>query len=58
VVELEARWAGSPDQLMVGAMFRVTDGRIAEFTRFDAGLPAALAAGGLLEERDEVTVKA
>ena len=58
VVELEARWPGSPDHLMVGAMFRVTDGRIAEFARFDDGLAAALAAGGLVEERDEVTVKA
>jgi len=54
VVELEARWPDSPDPLMVGAMFRVTDGRVAEFARFDEGVSAALSAGGLVEARDEV----
>jgi hypothetical protein len=58
VVELAARWRGSPDDLLVGALFRVTDGRVAEFSRFDNGLGAALAAGGLVEDRDEVTVRA
>jgi hypothetical protein len=58
VVELDARWPGSPDGLLVGALFRVTEGRIAEFSRFDSGLAAALAAGGLLEDRDEVMVRA
>ncbi len=58
VVELDARWQGSPDNLLVGALFRVTEGRVAEFSRFDGGLSAALAAGGLLEDRDEVTVRA
>ena len=58
VVELDARWRGSPDHLLVGALFRVTGGRVAEFSRFDGGLSAALAAGGLREDRDEVTVRA
>ena len=58
VVELDARWPGSPDNLLVGALFRVTDGRVAEFSRFDSGLSAALAAGGMVEDRDEVTVRA
>jgi hypothetical protein len=35
-------------------LFRVTDGRVAEFSRFDSGLAPALAAGGLREDRDEV----
>jgi hypothetical protein len=58
VVELDAHWRGSPDNLLVGALFRVRDGRVAEFSRFDGGLTEALAAGGLLENRDEVTVRA
>ena len=58
VVELDAEWRDSPDNLLVGALFRVADGRVAEFSRFDSGLSAALAAGGLLEDRDEVTVRA
>ena len=35
VLELEARWAGSPESLLVGAMFRVREGRVAESERFD-----------------------
>jgi ketosteroid isomerase-like protein len=60
VVELAARWhdpaTGAPqDSFRIGSLFRVTDGRVARYERFDDGLAAALTAAGLDAARDEAT---
>src|SRR5688500_18263632 len=52
VVELDARWrdpvTGAPQQsFRIGSLFRVADGRVARYERFDDGLAPALAAAGL-----------
>jgi hypothetical protein len=59
VVELDARWTDpatgrAQDNLMIGALFGVADGRVASFERFDDGVATALAAAGMDEARDEV----
>jgi hypothetical protein len=56
VVELEARWKDSPETLTIGTLFRVTEGRVAEFERFDSGVSDALAAAAMREDRDEVAL--
>ena len=61
VVEQDATWIDPATgtergRAVVAAQFLVTDGRIARFQRHDDGLPAALAAAGLVES-DEVTAR-
>ncbi|MEU8611179.1 nuclear transport factor 2 family protein [Actinoplanes sp. NPDC048791] len=60
VVEQDATWhdpaTGEPqDSFRIGSLFRVEDGRVARYERFDDGVAGALAAAGLDAARDEVT---
>src|SRR5690349_11229315 len=57
VVEQEASWrdpaTGAPqDSFRIGSLFRIVDGRVARYERFDDGLAAALTAAGLDPDRD------